>query len=130
MRDSDLQRIRHMKTYCEDIAETIERFGNDYKVFESDKDFVNSISMSIMQIGELSVGLSNEFKDMTRHQIQWGALKGMRNLFSHAYISMNKSIIWESATKDVPVVLDFCHEILAQYMSIEPNEETDPTLNM
>lgn len=130
MKDSDLQRIRHIKTYCEDIDDTIERFGNDFQVFESDKDFLNSISMSILQIGELSIGLSNEFKDKTRHQIQWGALKGMRNIFAHAYISMNKSVIWESATKDVPAVLDFCKEILARYMSNEPDEESGPTLSM
>jgi len=117
MKDTDLQRIQHIKTYCEDIAETVVRFGNDYNIFESDKDFINSVSMNMMQIGELSVGLSDAFKDATRHQIQWGALKGMRNLFAHAYISMNKSVIWESATRDVPAVLDFCVKI------IEQNEE-------
>ena len=117
MKDTDFQRIHHIKTYCEDIAETIVRFGNDYNIFKSDKDFINSVSMSMMQIGELSVGLSDAFKDATRHQIQWGALKGMRNLFTHAYISMNNSVIWESATRDVPVVLDFCIKI------IEQNEE-------
>ena len=33
MRDSDLQRIQHIQTYCEDIADTIARFGEDYDVF-------------------------------------------------------------------------------------------------
>ena len=60
------------------------------------------------------MGLSDAFKDAMRHQIQWGALKGMRNLFTHAYISMNKSVIWESVTRDVPVVLDFCVKIIEQ----------------
>ena len=127
MKDSDLQRIQHMKTYCEDIADTIKRFGEDYQVFESDKDFYNSVSMSIMQIGELSAGLSDDFKDATRHQIQWGSLKGIRNLFAHAYISMTKSVIWESATKDIPHVLAFCNEIMALN---EPAEEFEPTLSM
>ena len=127
MKDSDLQRIQHMKTYCEDIADTIKRFGEDYQVFESDKDFYNSVSMSIMQIGELSAGLSDEFKDATRHQIQWGSLKGIRNLFAHAYISMTQSVIWESATKDIPHELAFCNEVIALN---EPAEESEPTLSM
>lgn len=55
MKDTDLQRIQHIKTYCEDIAETIARFGNDYNIFSFDRDYVNSVSMSMMQIGELSV---------------------------------------------------------------------------
>lgn len=130
MKDSDIKRIQHIKTYCEDIASTIERFGKDLQIFESDRDFLNSVSMSMMKIGELSIGLSDEFKDMTRNQIQWGALRGMRNLFAHAYVSMNISVIWESATKDVPVVLSFCHEILAQYISNEYDNEIDPTLSM
>jgi len=115
MKDSDLQRIRHIQTYCVDIAETIERFGEDFNVFEHDKDFSNSVSMNMMQIGELSIGLTDEFKDSTRNHIQWGAMKGMRNLFAHAYISMNKAVIWESATRDVPAVLDFCNSILLQH---------------
>ena len=48
MKDTDLQRITHIKTYCEDIAKTISRFGNNYDRFESDIDFVNSVSMSMM----------------------------------------------------------------------------------
>lgn len=117
MKDSDLQRIRHIRSYCEDIADTIERFGEEFSSFEVDKDYSNSVSMNMMQIGELSVGLTDAFKDATRSHIQWGALKGMRNLFAHAYISMNKSVIWESATRDVPAVLAFCESILAQYGS-------------
>ena len=118
MKDTDFQRINHIKTYCDDIAQTIERFGNNYDRFESDRDFVNSVSMSMMQIGELSAGLSEEFKDATRHQIQWGALKGMRNMFAHAYISMNKEVIWESATRDVPAVMDFCDEIIKNHREV------------
>jgi len=95
MNSGDMQRIFHIKTYCEDIAETIERFGRDYAIFTSDKDYFKSISMSMMQIGELSAGLSDDFRIETQDQMQWGAMKGMRNLFAHAYASMNKEVIWE-----------------------------------
>jgi len=62
MNSADIQRIHHIKTYCEDIAETIERFGKDYDPFTRDRDYFNSVSMSMMQIGELSASLSDEFK--------------------------------------------------------------------
>ncbi len=29
----DEQRLEHIAEYCEDIAETIDRFGNDYNTF-------------------------------------------------------------------------------------------------
>ena len=41
--------------------------------------------MKIMQIGELAGGLSDGFKDRTTEQIQWGMIRGMRNLFAHTY---------------------------------------------
>ena len=41
---------------------TIARFDADFETFSADTGYFNSISMSIMQVGELSVGLSDEFK--------------------------------------------------------------------
>jgi len=108
----DLERIRHIKRYCEDIAATIQRFGNSYDVFIRDIDFCNSISMSIMQIGELSGGLSDEFKDATRVQMPWGLIKGMRNRFAHVYATMEKDDIWETATRDIPNLLSFCESVI------------------
>lgn len=94
MNSSDLQRIQHIKSYCEDVAKTIVRFGGDYEIFASDTDYFNSISMSIMQIGELSIGLTDEFKHATGEQVQWGAIRGMRNMYAHAYAKMDKIAIW------------------------------------
>jgi hypothetical protein len=51
MTGGDIQHLQHIKTYCEDIAETITRFGGDYDTFAHDKDYFKSVSMSMMQIG-------------------------------------------------------------------------------
>jgi uncharacterized protein with HEPN domain len=112
MTGGDIQRLQHIKTYCEDIAETITRFGKDYDIFARDKDYFKSVSMSMMQIGELSSVLSDAFKTETSNQMQWGAIKGMRNMFAHAYAAMNKEAIWESAIRDVPGLLKFCDNAL------------------
>jgi len=112
MDNSDIQRVHHIKTYCEDIAAAISRFGDSFDTFQQDRDYFNSVSMSLMQIGELSAGLSDSFKDRTRQQVMWAPMKAMRNMFAHAYAAMNKSVIWETATKDIPVLLNFCNSIL------------------
>jgi len=114
MKESDVQRIWHIKNYCEEILQTVERFGENYEIFTSDKVYFNAICMNIMQIGELSGSLSDEFKDSTKNRITWGALKGMRNMFAHKYISTDKLIIWNTATKDIPVLLNFCKDIIFQ----------------
>ena len=108
----DLERIKHIKRYCEDITGSINRFGDSFDTFSNDIDFYNSISMSIMQIGELSSGLSDEFKTSTREKIPWGLIKGMRNHFAHGYATMEKSDIWETATKDIPNLLQFCNGVI------------------
>ncbi|GHU68067.1 hypothetical protein AGMMS49983_20190 [Clostridia bacterium] len=93
MKSSDIDRIQHIRSYCEDIATTIARYGADISVFKSDKDYFNSVSMSIFQIGELSLGLSDEFKEETNEQVLWSAMRGMWNYFAHGYASMDKDII-------------------------------------
>ena len=62
MRSSDLQHVSHILRYCEEIDETIKRFGESQALFFEDLDCQKSISMSIMQIGELTIGLSDESK--------------------------------------------------------------------
>jgi uncharacterized protein with HEPN domain len=114
MKDNDFQRIKRIQGYCKDIDDTIIRFGNDFAIFSKDTDYQNSISMSIMQIGELSNGLSEEFKDKTREHVQWGPIKAMRNMFAHGYASMDIEVIWETATKDIPVLSKFCLAVLAK----------------
>jgi len=112
MEKSDLERVKYIKRYCEDIAGTIERYGDSFEVFSKDIDYCNSISMSIMQIGELSVKLTDGFKEATRAQMPWGLIRGMRNHFAHGYATMDRSDIWETAIKDIPNLLSFCEKII------------------
>lgn len=39
-------------------------------------------------------------------------IRGMRNLFAHTYAKMDKKIIWDVATLDIPGLLHFCSGIL------------------
>ena len=47
-------------------------------------------------------------------QVQWGAIRGMRNLFAHAYTAMDKRIIWDVAVNDIPGLQSFCDMIIEQ----------------
>ena len=84
----------------------------------NDTDYFYSISMSIMQIGELSSSLSDDFKEKTRSHMPWGLIKAMRNRFAHAYSIMGKDDIWETATQDIPTLLTFCNSIIDQDISV------------
>jgi len=110
----DIQRIQHIKEYCERIAKTVTRYGHDYDTFVSDNDYFDSVSMKVMQIGELAGGLSDEFREKTKNQMQWGAIRGMRNIFAHAYAGVDKKVVWDVAVQDIPGLLHFCDEVIKQ----------------
>ena len=59
MMSPDLQRIQHIKEYCIAIGKTIARYGDSFEIYAADADFQRSVSFSILQIGELSGGLSS-----------------------------------------------------------------------
>ena len=113
MMSPDLQRIKHIRDYCEAIAQTIKRYGHSFEIYTADADYQRSVSFSILQIGELSGGLSAEYRQKTASRIQWGPMKAMRNLVAHNYGKMDQAVIWETATVDIPALLQFCEEQLA-----------------
>ncbi|MCR4615112.1 MAG: DUF86 domain-containing protein [Clostridiales bacterium] len=112
MLSPDLQRLAHIKDYCVEIERTVERYGNSFEAFTSDIDYQKSISFSLLQIGELSGKLSEEFREQTSQNIPWSAIRGMRNLFAHNDGSMSRDIIWRSIQEDIPVLLTFCNSKL------------------
>ena len=103
----------HIRDYCIEIKKTIHPdMENPLGAFDSDADYQRSVSFCILQIGELSGGLSAEFRKATADRIQWGPIKGMRNLVAHSYGSMSRDIIWETAVTDIPVLQEFCEQQL------------------
>ncbi len=108
----DLQRLEHIRDYCDEIQKTIARYGKSFEVFGRDPDYQRSVSFCILQIGELGGRLSPEFREATADRIQWGPVKSMRSLVAHSYGSMSRDIIWETAVTDIPVLRAFCEERL------------------
>ena len=108
----DLQRIAHIRAHCEDVACFLDRFGANYETFSQDRAFLNAVSMSVLQIGELANGHSDAFREETKDRMPWGMIRGMRNWLAHAYGEMDEKIIWGTAVHDIPKLLDFCNSIL------------------
>ena len=114
MINKDKQILMHILKYCDDVLEDIEEFGDTFEAFEAKRAFRNSVSMSILQIGELSNKLSKEFKDSTREEVPWRKIYNMRNHFAHGYGSMDEEMIWNTAISDVPSLKNFCERQLEQ----------------
>ena len=50
----------------------------------------------------------------TKPQMDWRAIKNMRNMFAHDYGSMDKDRIWQTATEDVPALKAYCERALTE----------------
>ncbi len=108
MAERDKSILLHIKGYCEDIASFIERFGRDYNVFSNDRAYYSAVSMCILQIGELSGSLSEEYRAATAARIPWSNIRGMRNIVAHDYGSLDEELVWETAVEDIPALCEFC----------------------
>ena len=98
----------HIIRRCNRVSEDIEKHGDTFEAFETNNTFRDSVSMNILQIGELSNNLSKEFKDSTQHEVPWWKIYDMRNHFAHGYDSMDDEMIWNTAMPDVPELRSFC----------------------
>lgn len=108
----DQHRLGHIIEYCHRIQATITRFGNSYEAFSADEDYQQSIAFSILQIGELVAGLSDEYKESTNGKMPWQAIKAMRNIVAHGYGNIELAVVWRTALEDIPDLQAFCKEEL------------------
>lgn len=123
MRKKNIDILEHIKSYCEDIVKSVGRFGNDKTAFDMDRDYRNSVCMSLLQIGELTGHLTEDFRDETKKEIYWPAIKGMRNLFAHNYGAVDIERVWETVISDIPQLLRFCEQTIQKYRFLEQKED-------
>lgn len=109
--DRDLSILEHIVVYCEQIEQTIARFGDDYAVFQTDPIYRNASALCILQIGELVGKLSDEFR-AAHSEIPWRQIKAMRNIVAHSYGTVDAETTWEVITSDIPDLKRFCSSIL------------------
>lgn len=112
MDNRDITILKHMLKYCNEIEKTIHRFGDNIEKFKDDNDYKDSLSMKIFQIGELANHLTDEYLEKTKNQLNWNAIRGMRNRFAHGYGKMDSTKIFYTAIEDIPVIKKFIEQEL------------------
>ena len=114
MLSPDLQRIAHIRGYCLNIQEFQLRFGTTFEAFQADLAYQQSVSFCIFQIGELCGGLSENYRKDTSCEIQWNAIRGLRNIVAHDYGNIKLDILWDVVTSDIPTLKQFCDQQLSE----------------
>jgi uncharacterized protein with HEPN domain len=105
--DRDAGIVKHIIEHIENMRNAQKRFGNNYQTFVSDKDYFNSVCMSLLQIGELASHLTADFT--TAHaDIPWRNIIGLRNVVVHGYGQLDTETVWSTVTDDIPELYQKC----------------------
>ena len=114
----DIDTLKLIIGFCDEIADDIQRFGTDIEDFLEDKAYQRSTTFSIEQIGELTKRLSSdivkEFDD-----VEWHEIAKMRDFVAHRYQHVVQQLLWESINYEVPALRKRCYEIVCTLESRE-----------
>ena len=111
--EKDINIIKEIIGYCDEIKEAREIFGDSYEALLHNKHYRNDVSMCILQIGELSTRLTNHFKQKY-NGVPWRDIKDMRNITAHEYRKMDYETLWEVISKDIPELCEYCDKIIIE----------------
>ncbi len=102
--------------YLQDIVEAAEHIaayltGLDYEAFSSQPMIQDGVTFRLEVIGEACRGLSNAFR-LLHPEVPWEAMIGMRNRLIHGYFDVDVRVVFDTATIDVPELLNVVREWL------------------
>ena len=112
-------------SYCNDRSETIHRFGEDYMVFKRDSVYKDATALCVLQIGELTTHLTEDFKQ-TYTGMPWTQIKALRNMVAHNYGKIDDESLWETITSDIPKLKDYCSIIIQQFDILMQESISEP----
>jgi len=107
MNQRDIDILKKIIKYCDEIAVANADFGNTIDALKTKTSYKNAVAMCILQIGELTTHLTEEFR-LSYSQVPWKHIKNMRNLAAHRYGEFDLDILWETVTDSIPELRDYC----------------------
>ena len=116
MKQRDKTTLEKMMDYCLEIKDTHIYFKQDKELFINDKSgfiYRNSITMPILQIGELAKTLSVEFLD-EYNKMPWKMIMRMRDIVAHHYGSLDYEIVWNTSVSDISELYSGIKELMKE----------------
>jgi uncharacterized protein with HEPN domain len=68
---------------------------------DTDELFALAMARLLEIIGEAASQVTAEFRAM-HPEIPWRAMIGMRNIVIHAYFEVDRDVIWQTLSEDIP----------------------------
>ena len=102
--------LAHMLEDAQDAIHFANEAGS-LDVFLSNKMISKAVVMSILNIGELTKHLSQDYK-VAHNEIPWKNISGMRDIAAHGYHTMNYKIVWDVVINYLPGLSRFLQDQL------------------
>lgn len=103
--------LQKIITYCQSIADNLDRYDHSFSAFERDYLFQDACCMCVVRIGELVAQLSEEVKKQNA-MISWRIIKDTRNFYIHAYGAIDIPPVWDTLSNGIPALKTACEDIL------------------
>lgn len=108
---SDKVLLQHMLLAGQRIGEYLHGLSKDrFMAYSMVQD---AVVRQLEIIGEAASKLSDDFC-RAHPEIPWRRVVGMRNRLIHGYFGVDYDIVWETATSEVPRLLEQIRSILAE----------------
>ena len=75
--------------------------GRSLETLSGDKMWQKAVVMSLINIGELSKALSEDYQ-ATMPQIPWKSIRGFRNIAAHQYGIIDFGDVYKTVIEDIP----------------------------
>lgn len=108
-RDRDI--LEHIIEYCDETAQIIAMFDDTVETLTTNLAYKHSVSMCVLQIGELTTHITKEFRK-AHTQIPWDEIVKMRNIAAHHYKKITMERLLKIITNSVPELKDYCQKVL------------------
>ena len=100
----------------EDILESIGKIhryleGLTFDQFSADDRTVDAVVRNFGIIGEAVLHVPEDIR-LAHPELPWPQMRGLRNLVIHEYFGISLEILWDTAQKDLPPLVDPLRQLL------------------
>ncbi len=99
--------MRDSRERLNDILAAIQRIekyaGRGRQAFDADELLQNWFVRHLQVIGEAVRALPEDVRNQAP-EIPWSSITGMRHILVHDYFDIDTQVVWEAATRDIPVL--------------------------
>jgi uncharacterized protein with HEPN domain len=107
----DKTRLKHMLDAAQKVVQYVQHETRE--TLECDEKLALALVRLIEIIGEAASKVSQE-KCSALPQIPWKEVIGMRNRIVHAYFDIDYDIVWDTATVNIPSLIEVLGNVLEQ----------------